>query len=100
MNQQDKTDEGILQAIMVRLEKTRLPRLLELKEKVDQGKRLNSFDIEFLERVVEGAEDNAARIERHPEYHELVRRLAHLYHEITEKALQNEKGEGTPPAGE
>jgi len=96
MNQQDKTDEGILQAIMVRLETTRLPRLLELKEKVSQGELLNSFDIDFLERVMEGAEENAARVERHPEYHQLVTRLAHLYHEITEKALQNEKGEGTP----
>lgn len=91
MNQGDKTDEGILQALMARLERTRLPRLLELKEKVGQGERLNSFDIEFLERALEGVEDSASLMERHPDYKELAVRLVHLYREITEKALQNEQ---------
>jgi len=92
MNQDNSKDEGILQAILARLEHGRLPRLLDLKEKVDNGERLNRFDIEFLDRALDGAEDNAALIERHPEYQELSARLVHLYHEITEKALQNEQG--------
>ncbi len=92
MDQDEMKDEGVLQAIMTRLESTRLPRLLELKEKVDQGERLNSFDIEFLERALDGVEESTALIERHPEYKELAARLVHLYHSITEKALQNEQG--------
>jgi len=31
-------------------------------------------------------------VERHPEYQDLAARILHLYREITEKALANEKG--------
>ncbi|HEB96512.1 MAG TPA: hypothetical protein ENI96_08795 [Sedimenticola thiotaurini] len=93
MNAEQQKDDGVLQAMMARL-KGRLPRLLDLKEKVDRGERLDDFDIEFLERVLEGAEESRGLIERNPEYEELAARLVHLYHDITGQALRNEKGEG------
>ena len=89
MNHQEERDDGILQAMMARL-KGRLPRLLDLKEKVDRGERLDDFDIEFLERVLEGAEESRGLIQRNPEYEELAARMAHLYHQITETALRND----------
>ncbi len=91
MSHQEEKDDGVLQAMMARL-KGRLPRLLDVKEKVDRGERLDDFDIEFLERVLEGAEESRSLIERNPEYEELAARLVHLYHDITEKALRNERG--------
>ena len=35
-------------------------------------------------------------IERHPEYQDVYGRVIHLYKEITEQALRNEKGSGSP----
>ena len=45
--------EGVLSAVMERFEKQRLPRVLKIKEKVDQGGRLDDADIAFLEEVFE-----------------------------------------------
>ena len=84
-------DAGLMQVLAERLEQRRLPRALDLKEKVDQGETLNEFDIQFLERVLNDAQEVHNLVDRHPEWQDLVARLIHLYNEITEKALENEK---------
>ena len=83
--------EGVLKAVMERFEKQRLPRVLSIKEKVDQGGRLDDLDIAFLETVFSDTKDYKHFVDQHPEFQELYTRVVHLYEQLTEKALENEK---------
>jgi hypothetical protein len=83
-------DAALIQVLVDRLEKIRLPIALELKEKVDQGELLNDREIEYLEEVLGDVEQIKPLIDRHPEWQELAARMTGLYNDITTKALENE----------
>lgn len=83
-------DAALIQVLVDRLEKIRLPIALELKDKVDQGELLTDREIEYLEKVLGDVEQIKPLIDRHPEWQELVARVAGLYNDITTKALENE----------
>lgn len=85
-------DAGIIQVLLERFERQRLPRLLELKEKVDKGEMLDEWDTTYLEEVFEDAREAKPLVDQHPEIQDLYARAVHLYKEITEKALENAKG--------
>ena len=85
-------DAGTIQVLAERLASQRLPRALSIKESVDRGERLGTSDIEFLEQVFKDAMQIRPLVDAHPEWHDLVARLVNLYKEITDKALENEKG--------
>jgi hypothetical protein len=87
---------GITGALLERLEKERLPRLLSIKDRVDLGQPLASHDIEFLDRVIRDATDNQHLIEAIPHCQVLFSQVVHLYHDITERALQNEQHSPSP----
>ena len=87
----DSMDEGVLTAIVERMQEQRFPRALELKAKVDAGETLDDFDIDFLERVFEDCTRLKPLLDRHPEYQELAARMMSLYHAITTQALANEQ---------
>jgi len=84
-------DEGVLEALLHRFEKYRLPRALRIKEKVDAGGILDELDLEFLEKVLKDTQEVTRLIDRNPDYQDIVTKAIHLYHHITEKALENEQ---------
>jgi len=92
MTDPSKNDDGVISVLFKRLETQRLPHLLALREKVNKGELLNDFDLTFMKEVFHDANQSKALLDRHPEYQDLAARLIHLYHEITEKALENEQG--------
>ena len=85
------SDEGVIAVIIERLEKQRLPRLLALEEKVNNGEPLDRFDIEYLENAIADGRNVFQLVERHPEYQSLASKVIGLYKEITDKALEIEK---------
>jgi hypothetical protein len=84
--------EGVLQVLIERFEHQRLPRLLALKQEIDEGRRLTDADLSFLSVVISDARQNAHLIGDLPQCQDLYARVVHLYREITEKALANEQG--------
>ena len=83
-------EAALIQVLVERLEKIRLPIALELKEKVDRGEVLNDLDIGFLEEVLGDVGKIKPLLDRPPEWHDLAGRMASLYNDITTKALENE----------
>ncbi len=90
MSELDK-DDGIAVVLLNRLTEERLPRALAIKEQVDRGEPLDESEIRFLDRVFEDAVANRSKWEEHPELAEIISKMTALYHEITTKALENER---------
>lgn len=85
-------DDGVAVAIIERLVDIRLPRVLTIKARVDKGEKLGDEDIDYLDRILEDAEEVRRFIDHRPELQDLYARVIGLYHDITEKALENEQG--------
>jgi hypothetical protein len=77
--------------LMERFKTQRLPRILEIKEQVDQGNRLGEYDRLFLEEVIKDAQRNIRHVEEIPECQHMFIQLAHLYKQIMDKAVENEQ---------
>ncbi len=86
-----KNYTGIIQSLVEEFEKHRFPRLLRLKEKVDNGETVNEVDLDFLCKVIDDANRTMHMTVNHPELHEFCLHVVHLYNEISAKALENEK---------
>lgn len=82
---------GVIYALIERFEKQRLPRLLEIKNMVDQGEVLSEWDIQFMFQITHDAQQSKHLIDRYPEWHKFFAEVIHLYEEVAEKALENEK---------
>lgn len=91
---EETEDQGIIQVVVDRLEKQRLPVALELLEKVNNGGTLNDLDLAFLDKVFQDTQNNKAMLEKYPAWQPLAARMISLYNEITTKALENEKESG------
>lgn len=88
----ESADElGVIYALVERFEKQRLPRLLEIKQRVDKGGLLSESDIQFMYQVTRDAQRSKRLIDRHPEWHKFCSEVIHLFEEVAEKALENEK---------
>jgi hypothetical protein len=77
--------------LMERFKTQRLPRIMEIKEQVDQGNRLGEYDRLFLEEVIKDAQRNIRYVEEIPECQHMFIQLAHLYKQIMDKAVENEQ---------
>ena len=87
----ESKDQAIIQVLAERFESQRLPRVLALKDQVDKGEPLAEHDIVFLEEIFRDAQQVHSLLDRHPEWQPLAAQMMHLYKEITDKALENEK---------
>ncbi len=86
----DIEDTGLIEALLQRLNDFRLPRLLELKERVERGETMRESDIEFMQGALEDAHAVKPLSDRHRELQPLAAKMTALYHEITARALENE----------
>lgn len=91
----DKTDDtGVIETLLERLNDFRLPRLLELKERVDGGEAISNSDMQLLERVLEEARTIKPLIDRNPKVQPIYARVTALYKAITDQAVANEEKPG------
>ncbi|MEJ2309175.1 MAG: hypothetical protein P8Z31_12510 [Gammaproteobacteria bacterium] len=84
-------EEHVIELLIERFERDRLPRLLDIHKRVNKGETLNDGDIAFLEIVIGDAQSNKSLIDRHPDWHNLCANVFFLYDEITTRALENEE---------
>lgn len=83
--------QGVIAALLERLEKQRLPRLLSLQKRVNNGEVLSDIDLGFMKEVNADTGRIKSLLDEKPEYHSLVKKLIGLYKDIIDKALENEK---------
>jgi hypothetical protein len=84
------SDEYAVSKVLLDRLNARLPRMLELQQRVDAGAKLDDGDFEFLKDLVEDANLSHQYVARHPELQPLASRLVSLYGQIVEKAMENE----------
>jgi hypothetical protein len=84
-------DDGVIQVLLEQLAEDRLPRTLRIKARVDRGETLNEFDLEYLDEILDEAEQAHDLACSHAGLRPLVSKLSDLYSEITKKALDNEQ---------
>jgi hypothetical protein len=84
-------EERVLRALLINFEKHRLPRVLDIKEKVDRGEVLNDWEVAFLEGAITEAMRAKASVDRHPKFQAVYARAVRLYDEVTVQALKNEQ---------
>jgi hypothetical protein len=87
---ESENEVAVIYALIKRFEEQRLPRLLELKQKVDNGGVLSESDSRFMQQVTRDAQLSKRLIDRHPKWQKFCAEVIHLYEEIAEKALANE----------
>ena len=82
---------GVIAVLAKRMVEERLPKALELKERVDRGETLNGLDLNFLEQIVKDAGEIMPKVKDDPRAMQVAARMLQLYKEITAKALENEQ---------
>lgn len=97
LSREERRTRGTAYVLLMRLHNERLPRAMELKEKVDRGERLTDYDKEYLKRVLSEAGGVRRAANMVPEYRDLVKKMQSLYDEITSKALVNEQKPESKP---
>jgi hypothetical protein len=89
---EESADQGVIQVVVDRMEKLRLPTALQLLDKVNAGETLNDLDLAFLDNVFQDAQKIKGMLDKYPTWQPLAARMINLYNEITTKALENEQG--------
>ncbi|MCK5697863.1 MAG: hypothetical protein KAI02_06855 [Gammaproteobacteria bacterium] len=91
MTSSDK-DQGMIAVILKRMCDQRLPRLIEIRDGLDDNKKLTNYDIEYLEEVFSDTQKNEhlAKNSGDKDLEVIFIKVVNLYKEITEKALANE----------
>lgn len=83
-------DAGVFAALIQRFERFRLPRVLQLKQKVDAGKTLSGTDLSYLRRSLDRTRYIVPLVDRNPQYQQFASRAIHLYSQVVTQGLENE----------
>jgi hypothetical protein len=86
-------ETGTIAVLAKRMVEERLPKALELKERIDKGGLLNDLDLAFLEQVVKDAAAIKPLIDKDQRLKDVAASMLSLYKEISGKALENEKAQ-------
>jgi len=86
-------ETGTIAVLAKRMVEERLPKALELKERIDKGGLLNDLDLAFLEQVVKDAAAIKPLIDKDQRMKEVSASMLGLYKAISDKALENEKAQ-------
>ena len=84
-------DLGVIMAMLDRLNTFRLPRAMKLKEQVESGAPLSTYDIQFLKQALNEGGEARRLAAKHPKYQDIVGQMTALYSEILNKGAENEK---------
>ena len=84
------SDTGIITELLDRFNHLHLPRVLEIKHRIESGELLLESDIDFLIIVISDSQNMRGFVERNPELKPLAAKISHFYYEIIEVAYENE----------
>ena len=87
---ESRQNKILIQLLVQHLLRQGIPRMLQLKEKLTRGEPLSEFDITFLNQMISESTRLQVLVAKQPQYHSLIGRMAELYREITQRALDNE----------
>ena len=93
----DLDETGLSQVVIERFIKYRLPMLLQIKQEMDEGRKLTLGELELMTRLVDRAHQINKFAHEYPEFKELIAKILNLIQEITEEAVDNELDEGEQP---
>ena len=82
---------GVFHSLMQEFEQHRLPRLLRLKDKVDNGETINDVDFQFLCKEINDACTIKHLTVIYPELEDFCLQMGHMYKELCDKAVENEE---------
>lgn len=89
MNEKQLT-EGSITAVLNRLQTQVLPRILAIKERLDQGEKVSPEDIRYLKLGLSDAMHAKILFDHHLEFRDISARIVALYRDISAQALRNE----------
>lgn len=94
MSDESQIDTGVLAVLAKEFTEQRIPVLMAIKEKVDRGEVLEPHEFDQLARMLEDAGQAMPLAANNPDWHKLAAQVARFFHQITEKALENEERAG------
>ncbi len=93
---QQETDQGEITVLLERLQ-NRIPLLLDIKQRVQEGHTLSDLEIIELSSMLEHAGDSRGLISRHPELEKIAVQIITLYNDVINAAMESEKKGGCGP---
>lgn len=82
---------GTIEAVLIEFNRHQMPRLLDIKTRLDRGEILDEFEIIFLQATLQEVQQCEYFVQQHPDFTVLLSEVASLYTYITRHAAENEK---------
>ncbi len=83
-------DNGTVYVLAERTIRHRIPRALRIKQRMDEGERLSDYELDYLLNLLKDVHELEPFLEEHPEWTSVAGKMARLYSEIADEAMENE----------